>query len=182
MWLFMLLGQIVAISFASNIFFLAVLVHEQVKTPKAVGKDEKSNNENAQPDSSDAPMTSAAFWYDPIVALTVGLAVNVPSKFGEPRFMALLLAPHVLAFVPILLNKLLSQKVSNEALKKPTLLTRFGSMSVILVWATKAVLDKGGSWQLILETLHEHPAVSSVGWDVIFCWISYTAWFFLGEA
>lgn len=24
--------------------------------------------------------------------------------------------------------------------------------------------------------LHEYPAMSSAGWDVIWCWISFTAW------
>jgi hypothetical protein len=35
-----------------------------------------------------------------------------------------------------------------------------------------------GGFQVILRTLYEHPAVSSVGYDVIFCWMSWMCWLF----
>lgn len=172
----MLLGQIVAISFASNMFFLAVLVHDQV-VPAGAGKGSK------RPESLAARISSAAFWYDPIVIFTIGLAVNVPSTFGQPNFMPLLLTPHILAFAPLLLNRLLPQVAPAHTLdNKPSLITQVTSIAVIVGWATFSVVDQGGDWSIILRTLHEHPAVSSVGWDVICCWVSYTAWHLFGEA
>lgn len=181
----MLLGQIVAISFASNLFFLAILVHERVTSGGDSAQEETKGNEQDTDDTSDppdVPIASAAFWYDPIVTLTAGLAINIPRKFGQPRFMMLLLAPHVLAFAPVILNKILVKAAPYGILEKPSRATRISSMGAVLAFATMAVVDEGGSWTNVVDTLHEHPAVSSVGWDVICCWISYTAWFLLGES
>ncbi|KAF3353980.1 hypothetical protein VdG1_07879 [Verticillium dahliae VDG1] len=160
MWPFMLLGQVVAISFASNLFFLAVLAHdvvapaalpeEAVKPKERLSDSDDSNDDDDDNDSSESAKKAqpqqvltpamAPFWYQIVLGLTVGCAVSVPDKFGTPTFLPIVLAPHLLAFTPLLINRILRREA------------------------------EGGGWELILSTLHEHPAVSSVGWDVICCW------------
>lgn len=39
-------------------------------------------------------------------------------------------------------------------------------------------IDKGMT--IVMKTLYKHPAVSGVGWDVLCCWISFWAWYFIG--
>lgn len=167
----MLLGQIVAISFASNLFFIAVLVHERVSRPSAAKPGEPEP----------AVATTAAFWFDPIVTSTVGLAVAIPAAYGKPHFIYMLLAPHVMAFLPIVLDRLLPRETPADMQQRPTVATGLGAMVAIVAFATLAVLEGGGDWAVIYGALNEHPAVSSVGWDVICCWVSYGAWCVLGE-
>lgn len=157
-------------------FFLAVLVYDQV----ALAQTTKEDDERSE--SLVARVLSADLWYDPIVIFTAGLAVNVPSSFGQPNFMPLLLAPHLLAFAPLLLNRLLPQADPAHTLNNPSTMTKLGGMVIIVGVATLTVVDEGGDWDTIVSTLHEHPAVSSVGWDVICCWVSYTVWHIFGEA
>ena len=172
----MLLGQLVAISVASNLFFLAVLVHDQAapaaESSRKGGKRQASQTERA---------SSVGFWYDSIVIVTIGIGLSTTPAFRKSYFMYLLLTPHILAFAPLLLNRLMPGEASTSALDKPSMLTKVASMAAIVSWATYAVVSEGGDWDTIVRTLHEHPALSSVGWDVICCWVSYTAWHIFGE-
>ncbi|KAK4663643.1 hypothetical protein QC763_610200 [Podospora pseudopauciseta] len=166
-WAFMLLGQIVAISFASNLFFLAVLAHDV--------KDEKKPAQSKQKPSS---RTSD------ILILVVNLAVTL-FLFGNldsPYFLSLLLAPHVLAFVPLLRDGISSGSTESSQLREPSKVLQFGILAAVLAAGTSQPIASGETWKSILDTLYEHPAVSSVGWDVICCWVSYTVWFLVRDS
>lgn len=185
-WAFMLLGQVVAISFASNLFFLAVLLYDVADSPsgREDGKGDKKDEHgerNGEAMKTASPAT-AVFWYPTIFGFTVGWALEVPNQFGSPRFMPMLLGPHLLAFAPLLLNAVLRADVPARLLNPPSWYVRAGFMIALLVTATSRVVSAGGSWELVKATLYEHPAVSSVGWDVICCWVSFAAWAVLGEA
>lgn len=164
LWAFMLLGQIVAISFASNLSFVAMLVY---------GRDSDGASSKTQHGSSPRRRMSDKLILTVNLVLTLLLVANL----GGPWFMYLLLAPHVLAFAPLLRDV---AAPSSEPVAAPSTFEQLGLMAVLVAAATKQVLDQGGGWQVILRTLYEHPAVSSVGWDVICCWVSYTAWVLLG--
>ncbi|KAM0326354.1 hypothetical protein ACHAQA_006956 [Verticillium albo-atrum] len=202
LWAFMLLGQVVAISFASNLFFLAVLAHDVVapaapleaEKPKEKLSDAEESEVEHDDDDDEAPKkpksrkaklaltpAMAPFWYHTVLGLTVGCAVSVPDKFGTSAFMRILLAPHILAFVPLLINKVLRREVPAPLLNQPIWYLRIANLAALLATGTMKVWGEGGDFELILSTLHEHPAVSSVGWDVICCWVSYGAWHLLGE-
>lgn len=155
----MLLGQIVAISFASNLFFLAVLAHDVPEDRKRPA----SNPQNAPSRSSDTAILLAN------LTLTILLFRNI----GSPYFLYLLLAPHVLAFAPLLRDRL---SAPGRQVTEPSTLLQFGVLAVLVAAGTLEAVKQGADWQAILDTLYEHPAVSSVGWDVICCWASYTAW------
>lgn len=53
---------------------------------------------------------------------------------------------------------------------------------VLFGWSTySAVTEEGGNgWGGIQRALYSHPAVSSVGWDVICCWVSWGMWSLVG--
>ncbi|KAK2057013.1 hypothetical protein LY76DRAFT_658145 [Colletotrichum caudatum] len=99
----MLLGQVVAISFASNLSLLAIL-SSPVNDRKQQGK------RSAQ----DASPSSFVPWHTIILVLTLLLATSVPTAIGKPGFLALLLGPHLLAFALLLANKLISPRFSGE--------------------------------------------------------------------
>ncbi|KXX75033.1 hypothetical protein MMYC01_207883 [Madurella mycetomatis] len=166
-WVFMLLGQIVAISFATNLFFLAVLVHDA-----GANKKMPSNMRKLRARSSDTVILLAH------LAITILLLGNLDGSY----FMYLLLAPHVLAFAPILRDRLLHSGTPPHQLREPSKLLQLGILAALISMGTSRAFNQGADWRVILKTLHEHPAVSSVGWDVICCWLSHTVWTLLGDS
>ncbi|ROT41083.1 hypothetical protein SODALDRAFT_330803 [Sodiomyces alkalinus F11] len=187
-WAFMLLGQVVAISFASNLFFLAVLLYDVAaddddddEEEDDIGGKGGKVTKTPSPSPSLSPST-ALFWYPTIFGFTIGWALEIPNQFGRPRFMPMLLGPHVFAFAPLLLNAVLRADLPARLLNPPSWYVRAGFMTALVAVATSRVVSAGGDWALVKSTLYEHPAVSSVGWDVICCWVSYAAWAVLGEA
>ncbi|KAI4698852.1 hypothetical protein J4E81_005464 [Alternaria sp. BMP 2799] len=51
-----------------------------------------------------------------------------------------------------------------------------GNAGLMLAWTTATAYAYGG-FVGIQSALLEHPAVSSVGFDVIFCWITWVCWY-----
>lgn len=51
-----------------------------------------------------------------------------------------------------------------------------GNAALMLLKTTYAAVSYGG-FQGIWNSLLEHPAVSSVGFDVVFCWITWICWY-----
>lgn len=109
-----------------------------------------------------------------LLLLTVGIALLTVIEYDRPAFMWLLLLPHVLAFAPLLLGKILPEYQVNAEVAWAF---KTAVHMIIVAFATTRVFSQGQDWKTIVHTLHEHPAVSSVGWDVVFCWISSISWF-----
>ncbi|RTE80729.1 hypothetical protein BHE90_004763 [Fusarium euwallaceae] len=173
LWIFMLLGQIVAISFAANLSFLAFTVFDE-------GSPSESKKSADKPKSASRSSWLPLSWLV-ILAINLGCAVAIPSNLDHPQFMFLLLAPHVLAFVPLLMNSVFATPAPSLLSKQPPLLAQAATMVILLATAITGVTGEGGAWENVKIALYEHPAVSSVGWDVICCWTSFTAWHILGR-
>ncbi|KAF6808052.1 hypothetical protein CMUS01_13977 [Colletotrichum musicola] len=156
-WVFILLGQVVAISFAANLSFLAVLCSEL-------------------PDRKRAAAPSAFSWHTVLLFGNLLWAMSIPSAVGKPGFMLLLLGPHLLAFAPLLLDKIFPARTLGE----PAWFWKAASMAWVLAVAFKGAFDENVAFEFVIRTLYEHPAVSSVGWDVICCWVSFGAWAVVG--
>jgi hypothetical protein len=158
----MLLGEIVAISFASNIFFITVLCSSEMplsrKSNEAVRKTQWST-----------------------FALVISLSINilciyyVPESIGTRLFLPILGLPHILLFVPLYISEE-SQKSSWFSVRPMVVLCAVALQAK----ATQDALSAGVGVKDIIHVLYEHPAVSSVGWDVIFCWTSFGLWTLLG--
>ncbi|KAI4598257.1 hypothetical protein KJ359_003141 [Pestalotiopsis sp. 9143b] len=177
LWLFMLLGQIVAISFAANLSFLAFLVYDQDDTPP---KDTRKKTPMPQSPQRSSWLPHA--WVAVLCADMIS-ALVIPDQINRPGFIYLLLAPHVLAFVPFLLGAVFAAPgAAQRSAPQPPVVVRGIVMASLLCTAFTRVFDGGGDLGQILDTLYEHPAVSSVGWDVVCCWVSFAAWHVLGAA
>ncbi|RGP67559.1 alpha-mannosyltransferase alg11p [Fusarium sporotrichioides] len=174
LWIFMLLGQIVAISFAANLSFLAFLVfNDDADTSSKPNIEEKTLSSSTKSHS-----LLSKSWLA-VLAVTVGCAIAIPSNLDHPKFMYLLLAPHVLAFVPLLLNNLIGSRERVVMDEQPSPTIRSSVRALVVAAAIYHLFVSGGDWRDAMSALYEHPAVSSVGWDVICCWISFSAWFFV---
>lgn len=216
----MLLGQIVAISFATNLFFLAVLVSPPTspstsasecgfKTtdehPGADTKDTSSHSTSQSAPTNSLPIKETTLAEKPkkgkgdsltsflclqfLILPGLGSAAVLPTLLGTPSFMPTLLIPHLLLFVPPLLayfepdSSFCRAIIEGITRKKEKLYTAIVVASIVLFgWSTySAVTEEGGNgWGGIQRALYSHPAVSSVGWDVICCWVSWGMWSLFG--
>ncbi|KAL5360178.1 hypothetical protein BJX96DRAFT_149876 [Aspergillus floccosus] len=168
-WAYMLLGQIVAISFAQNLFVATLLVSAPLQ--------------QKQHDS--------ASWSPPLllevapVAVSLLGAIVVPYVVDTPYFLPVLMVPHFLLFIPGLLSpRILPSGLGSTMRNTTTYVTIFkwiaGVAVMILSRSTYEVSLNSDSASNIAKRLvgvmHEHPAVSSVSWDVVFCAVTVAMW------
>lgn len=168
----MLLGQVVAISFATNLFLLAVLL-----SPPAP----------SQPSSTSIHRRR---WFGPwlfnlltvVATMLPAYWLGIEDYYHTPEFMTVLLIPHVaLLFMPIaravLPTKYLTDTKADieKGIYKHLWATIIIGGMLLELKTTLAVYNWNGL-SGIWHALFEHPAVSSVGFDVIFCWITWIVW------
>jgi hypothetical protein len=190
----MLLGQIVSISFATNLFFLAILVSSLNNSISAtINKSQSDLNTKIK---TDLDGTSKSVDGDGLISFLclqflilpgLGSAAVLPTVLGTNSFMPVLLVPHLLLFVPPLLSDL-AEKLNwaknliaaigreNEKLFTTIIVASIVSQGV----TTYSAAGQASGWSGIGKALYEHPAVSSVGWDVICCWVSWGMWLGFG--
>lgn len=188
----MLLGQIVAISFAKSLFYLAVTLYRPVVA-----------NKN----------TSEASWTPHLSLEVLSLMISLLSSAVVPYiphtsyFLPILFVPHLLLFIPAILSPQILPKGLQGIHRSPEAVTK--QYSTIFKWllgiallmhaqATYSALrdrspvplrrasdscrfessqgDSHEPWRRLLGTMVEHPAVSSVSWDVVFCTVEFFTW------
>lgn len=171
----MLLGQIVAVSFASNLFFIRVLV--------SPGSRPHSPRSSFQTDGSMSLLLLQAA----ILVPGLGATFALPYTLKTPYFLFTLLIPHVLFFVPPFFSDVAQRWALAHSMTQ--IIDRFSVrlyQMIILAaiamqtWATFRIMRLDGAFNGVRSALYEHPAVSSVGWDVIYCWLSFGLWALVG--
>jgi hypothetical protein len=168
----MLLGQIVAISFATNLFLLTLLV-------------------SPPPQSTPPTRASRRKWLGPwlveLLAMQITFAaVHILSDdtyWNRPGlFMSALMAPHVVLMVMPLAHALLPATFfAQDDINFVDKAYDYMRYVVFLVGsgrvqATAYKFFSHAGMEILFNTLFEHPAVSSVGFDAIFCWITWLCW------
>ncbi|KAF9533760.1 hypothetical protein CPB83DRAFT_782282 [Crepidotus variabilis] len=172
LWAYMLLGQIVAISVASNMFYLAILLSQR-------------------PDvrSSASPRTvGLRIW----LSVLLSLATIAASPYTSRQiFLYNLLAMHALLFVPLFPFK--SSRSLWIDIKTLYNIVYIASLAIhfktSLVAFRSLILSHTSFQTLSLEValsawnvLFSNPAQSSIGWDVIWTSISFITWILLRPA
>ncbi|KAF7368919.1 hypothetical protein MVEN_00218000 [Mycena venus] len=171
-WAYMLLGQLVAISVASNLFYLALVLAGPLPS-QAVQR----------PSEQWAP---SALW----IPVLVSLGTIATSPFTDDRtFLPNLLLMHFLIVIPLLVPDALFHRPQNSkpflSLTIPTLyILVFVAGLVMHTRATSAALGDPALTvtefaQSAWTVLHSHPAQSSIGWDVIWTSVSFVIWLIL---
>ena len=243
MWAFLLLGQTVAISFAMNLFFLAVLLTPVPLPPRSQSqtKDSRSHKPSSSMTSADEVLSGTqtaihrfvstletllpplitqphppewnphpAAIIAPLTALYACVFL-LPLSVSTPQFWSFLLIPHLVLFRPVYLDRLAPLAYGSTKHPHRTYLAvyRFLSYASLLLYLKQtlvALLDNDpGAYQhrhshylaslhlphehgrgaikrttssvsRVLGSLSDHPAVASVGWDVLLCAISLATW------
>lgn len=172
LWAYMLLGQLVAISVASNLFYLAICL----STPRS--RSEKSNSSLLAP---------PILWISVLLSL---ITVGVSPLTSERTFLPNLLLMHALLFVPFMSNPTPNLAGKNGFSIK--IRTLYGITTVlVLVLRLRTILSalsyipqEAKTLKMVVvmawRVLHSHPAQSSIGWDVVWTTISFFVWKILG--
>ena len=230
----MLLGQIVAISFAMNLFFLAILLSPDPRLLKTgITPPKRSEHQDRGTDSdlgSDGPglvieqkhtrlqeSPGESTWIPWKILYTIPLLLTfasirlIPDSVHTSYFLPLLAAPHILPFIPVIVHDVAPRSWGREQASTMSMDEQYVAVYRLMMWCdcwlyrwvTGIVLldvNVAGSnfvhllndsysghsgdepWpnvlrirRLVME-LFSHPAVSSVGWDVILCWLSAIVW------
>jgi hypothetical protein len=167
----MLLGQIVAISVASNLFYLALILSPVPLSSK------NSNNKSRQ------TYAGPKLW----ISVLLSLATVAYTPFSSERtFLPTLLVMHALLFVPLIS---LSDSPAPYAITTRTLYRIIHIATVLIhlrtVLTAVYFLNNGNHSAPIHPmiaawiVLHSNPAQSSIGWDVIWTTISFITWTFV---
>src|SRR4051812_26225785 len=168
----MLLGQIVAISFATNLFLLTLLFSPPALRSPKLGPRSHS-------------------WVGPwLLDLFAIFATAYPAMqladqhyWHHPtHFMPMLLAPHVaLMLLPIARAIVPARYLDDDVQFTDKVYHYMRVLSSVIFgamlgWTTARAYSCSG-FKGIRNALFAHPAVSSVGFDVIFCWITWICWY-----
>ncbi|KIK64059.1 hypothetical protein GYMLUDRAFT_241277 [Collybiopsis luxurians FD-317 M1] len=154
-WAYMLLGQLVAISVATNLFYVAISLSTFRPAKKAM-------------------FAGPVLWLSILVSL---ISVSYTPFTNERSFLPNLLVMHTSAMVPLLFGPYLNgSPTARFSLNYRTLLLLvFLTTAVIHVWNSAVLfstLDQpffSAFWNMLFS----HPAQSSIGWDVIWTSFSY---------
>lgn len=171
----MLLGQIVAISFATNLYLLSLLLSPPPPPPPTSLNRRK--------------------WLGPwifnllAIIFTLGPAYLLAENhywYHQTQFMPLLLTPHIALLVMPIARAILPRKLfmlsqielSGSVYKFLWATVILGSVAIFAKVTFVAYTFSGidGIWEQLLA----HPAVSSVAFDAIFCWVTWCTWWALG--
>jgi hypothetical protein len=201
----MVLGQIVAISFAQSLFYIAVTLSEPTS-------DENSSSGLTKAQAKNLNKTTVYYGlFRRFIFALVGFpTIMLRNVANTPWFLWVLALPHVILLLPPLIEpRLVTQSLTAEdkgAIQADnTRLYRFIALVALLSQARtifKVRNDISARQHLhrhsavyvhpmleltpsspssnafygILASLYDHPAVSSVGMDSILCILNYQIW------
>ncbi|KAH9053110.1 hypothetical protein EDB87DRAFT_1653824 [Lactarius vividus] len=152
-WAYMLLGQLVAISVATNLFFLALV-------PPA--KEKKA--------ASSVPLV---LWLSVLASLVT--VMLVPHSLQHDYFLSNLLVMHALLVLP-----LLPLPTSSTVRLRMPARTVYWLVALLSAATRVRTVTMSGSLTAgpgtLWAVLKSHPAQSSIGWDIVWTTISVLIW------
>ncbi|EIN03464.1 hypothetical protein PUNSTDRAFT_78135 [Punctularia strigosozonata HHB-11173 SS5] len=175
-WAYMFLGQVVAISVASNVFYLALLYAKSSDGPVTAGQRAASSHSRATSRSQGSGIL--------VLCTSLSLVtVALTPYLSQYWFLPNLLLMHVLLFIPLLAPGPTSEK-RETGLSIRTLYSLVTVLAIFLrgrtvydaLYSAAAVSKQADLLPALWKTLHEHPAQASIGWDVVWTTISFIFW------
>ena len=169
-WAYMLLGQVVAISVAANLFYLALAL-----SPDPKQEEKLTRRRNTVP---------LVLWSSILFSLST--VYLVPTSIEQGYFLSNLLTMHVLLVIPLAApDTLLSTTVFRMRARTlyglialASILPRVRTVSTVFASLPIETRHVPGAVTALWETLHSHPAQSSIGWDVVWTTASFFIWTF----
>lgn len=189
----MLLGQVVAISFAQSLFIakLSSLNRQIDSTRPSINlKDSKAESKLPIPSSLNNDIETPSIVLCTCVYLSLFTVALTPLSVHTSYFLPNLLIMHALLIIPLLPT--FSSSTSKGPISYSTLYLSIAFLSLLTLIPTYSKLFPLNSLlstsplttlqQLktqAIYTLFEHPAQSSIGFDVVFTSLSFLIWILL---
>ncbi|KAF2169023.1 hypothetical protein M409DRAFT_21034 [Zasmidium cellare ATCC 36951] len=167
LWAFFALSQILPISFAQNLFYIALLRSPNVKGSSVV-----------------LPRTSTLV----ILNAYCACLFVAPYTARGPSLMPTILAARLLLFVPSFLSQPLDLKEGRSSSQERAFFTQRQAQLAVAVYAVlmtvkqlASIAFQGFALSQILMALVSHPAVTSLGFDFLVTAISFSTWSFIQD-
>lgn len=186
-WAYMFLGQVVAISFAQSLFLAKLSsLNRRVDSSQTINdKDSKVKSIPPAPTSSNE---NPSLLLCICVYLSLITVVITPLSIRTDYFLPNLLIMHALLIIPLLPT--FTPSSSNSPISYSTLYLSIAFLSLLTLIPTYSKLFPSilsisplKTLQQLksqaIYTLFEHPAQSSIGFDVVFTSISFLVWILL---
>jgi hypothetical protein len=164
----MLLGQLVAISVAANLFYLAL----------ALSRPSLSSTQKPAPH-----VVSPSVWLTALLSL---ITIGIVPFTSDRTFLPNLLIVHALQFIPLIIPGIATPGhkprlfISLRKLYLIVTLFAFALRARTVFEALSSFPARARTPYGVMSTawsvLHSHPAQSSIGWDVIWTTVSFLAW------
>ena len=170
MWAYAFISQILPVSFAQNLFFLAMLMKTQPKP---------GNNVWAP-----FPILQVI----PLIEYSVLVAI-APYTVGTSYFMTVVASIRVLLFWPFLLATVLprqlgtylhSQKIQENNMRIYQTIAIL-SIAIFCIQTLSTLMYNGFSFGAVLAALNSDPSVSALGYDYILCLVSTGTWYVMTD-
>ncbi|KAJ1310688.1 hypothetical protein OPQ81_009214 [Rhizoctonia solani] len=168
-WAYMLLGQVVAISVASNLFFAAIILYDD-----SLSESKSKSKLKLKPPSRTTAIPAGVYLPILLSHLTILLS---PTVAHSKWFLPNLLTMHLLIVLPLL--NLHSSTTNRSSISLGTFYLILANLAFILRAQTYLSLPYQGLSSLarqFLTTLYSHPAQSSIGFDVVWTTASFAVY------
>jgi Terpene cyclase DEP1 len=180
----MIIAQVVAVSTASSLFFLALSLRTSEPKPIPSKKNDDDIKSVLPPSEIEAEVSAQT-----IIPILLGLfAISICPAPTSPDFIPIILILHGLLLIPVL--PLPFQTNQPRFLNMPTITVYFAVTALSLVLRMQSTLAVAVSLPKIgilefaaaaYETLGSHPAMATLGWDTIWTTASFLIWTILGD-
>lgn len=184
LWAYMIIAQVVAVSMASSLFFLALSLRTAEPKPILAKKNDDDINSVLLPSEIEAEVSAQT-----IIPILLGLfTISICPSPASPDFLPIILIFHGLLLIPVL--PLPFQTSQPRFLNMPTITVYFAVTALSLVLRMQSTLAAAVSLQEIgilefaaaeYEVLSSHPAMATFGWDTIWTTASFLIWTTLGD-
>ncbi|KAG8761187.1 hypothetical protein FRC14_006236 [Serendipita sp. 396] len=183
LWAYMIIAELVAVSTASCLFYLALSLQAIKLNPIPHKKNDDDINAVLPPeDDATAPLMLT------IPVLLALFTISIRPDPSSPDFLLNIIVLHVLCLVPTLPAPLWTTRPS--ALNVPVLTVYFAITAMAFVlrlqstMAAVSSLDTVGIVEFVQEAanaMHSHPAMATFAWDTIWTTAAWCIWNVIGD-
>jgi len=184
LWAYMIIAQMVSVSTASSLFFLALSLRPTEPKPIPSKKNDDDINSVLSASETEAEVSVQA-----ILPALLGLfTISICPAPASPEFHPTILALCSLLLIPVLPPPF--QTNWPQFLNLPTISVYFAVTALSLVLRIQSTLAAAFSLSKIgilefgiaaFEILGSHPAMAAVGWDTVWTTLVFLIWSILGD-
>ena len=168
-WSYIMISQILPVSFSQNLFFLAFLMKDITRAPKQAW----------------TPQTILIT--APLCAFNV-LVLLAPRSVSSPYFLAMVGSIRLLISSPFIAATLLPASAGKEVgvleirSRKHAFLGMLTVMALVVTGVhLKSFFASGGSFRRLVDAINDDPSVSALGYDYLIAAVSAVFWHTLAD-